>query len=146
MPGWVQQGFEDYARRIRGGLKLELIEIGLGQRSSGDVARAVRQEGERMRQALGAAPYVVALQVEGQALSTAQLSRFLAARQREGRDVAFCIGGPDGLDPAIDALAELRWSLSPLTLPHGLVRVIVAEALYRAAMVLKGHPYHRAQD
>lgn len=87
---------------------------------------------------------VVALQVDGRSLDTRSLAAFLAERLRDGRDVALCIGGPDGLAQAVDARADLRWSLSALTLPHGLVRVIVAEALYRAVSVLQGHPYHRA--
>jgi 23S rRNA (pseudouridine1915-N3)-methyltransferase len=77
-------------------------------------------------------------------MSSEQLAQFLQARARDGRDVAFCIGGPDGLAPEVDARADLRWSLSALTLPHGLARVIVAEALYRAVSIVRGHPYHRA--
>lgn len=96
-----------------------------------------------MLAAIPAGSYVVALQVQGKALSSAQLASFLAARAREGRDVVFCIGGPDGLAPEVDARADFRWSLSALTLPHGLARVMVAEALYRAVSILKGHPYHR---
>ena len=89
-------------------------------------------------------PYVVALQVGGKSLSTEQLAAFLAKRAEDGRPVAFLIGGPEGLAPEVDARADLRWSLSALTLPHALVRVLVAEALYRAVSVLKNHPYHRA--
>jgi len=143
LPAWIQQGYEEYAGRIRGEFTLELVEVALGQRRGTDAARAVRQEGERMQAALGGRPYLVALQVAGRPLTTAALAEFLAARLLEGRDVAFCIGGPDGLDASIDALADLRWSISSLTLPHGLVRVIVAEALYRAVTVYRGHPYHR---
>jgi 23S rRNA (pseudouridine1915-N3)-methyltransferase len=84
------------------------------------------------------------LQVGGRALSSEQLAKFLESRAQEGRDVAFCIGGPDGLAPEVDAKAELRWSLSALTLPHALARVVVAEALYRAVSIIKRHPYHRA--
>ena len=144
LPAWVQQGFDEYARRLRGEFEIELVEIPLGARTASDTARAVRKEGERMLGALADRPYVVALQVTGRALSTESLARFVATRRDEGRDVAFCIGGPDGLDAAVDARADLRWSLSQLTLPHGLVRVVVAEALYRAICVLRGHPYHRA--
>ncbi|HSN71760.1 MAG TPA: 23S rRNA (pseudouridine(1915)-N(3))-methyltransferase RlmH [Steroidobacteraceae bacterium] len=144
LPGWVGEGFEDYARRIRGEFRLELIEVALGHRGSADAARAVRKEGERMLGALADRDYVVALQVGGRALSTEDLARLVGGRQRDGRDLAFCIGGPDGLDAAVDARADLCWSVSALTLPHGLVRVVVAEALYRAITVLRGHPYHRA--
>jgi 23S rRNA (pseudouridine1915-N3)-methyltransferase len=87
---------------------------------------------------------VVALQVNGQHLSTEQLAQFLQARAQDGRALAFCIGGPDGLARTVDERANYRWSLSQLTLPHALARVILAEALYRAVSVIKGHPYHRA--
>lgn len=86
---------------------------------------------------------IVALQVTGCAMSSEQLARFLEARARDGRDVALLIGGPDGIAATLDAKAELKWSLSALTLPHGLARIIVAEALYRAVSIIKGHPYHR---
>ncbi len=144
MPSWVEEGYNDYAKRFGQDYKLELIEIPLGQRSGGDTVRATAKEGERMLAAMTQNPYVVALQVGGKALSTEQLAQFLQLRARDARAVAFCIGGPEGLAPEVDARADFRWSLSPLTLPHALVRVIVAEALYRAVMVIKGHPYHRA--
>lgn len=144
LPQWMNDGVDDYAARLKGEYKLELVEIPLGQRSGGDVVRAMTKEGERMLAALVGKPYVVALQVTGKPLSTEQLARFLEARSHDGRDVAFCIGGPEGLAPEVDARADFRWSLSPLTLPHGLARVVVAEALYRAVSVIKGLPYHRA--
>jgi len=143
MPRWVTDGAQEYAARLKGEYRMEIREIPLGARAGGDVARAIRKEGERMLAAIPAGSYVVALQVQGKALSSAQLASFLAARAREGRDVVFCIGGPDGLAPEVDARADFRWSLSALTLPHGLARVMVAEALYRAVSILKGHPYHR---
>src|SRR5262245_19324325 len=144
LPQWMNDGVVDYAARLKGEYKLELTEIPLGQRSGGDVARAVAKEGARMLDELSDKPYVVALQVGGKSLSTEQLAKFLEARSHDGRDVAFCIGGPEGLAPEIDARADLRWSLSALTLPHGLARVVAAEALYRAVSVIKGLPYHRA--
>jgi 23S rRNA (pseudouridine1915-N3)-methyltransferase len=144
MPAWVNDAYEDYAARFTSDCRLELKEIALGQRGSGDVVRAVAKEGERMLEALPTSCYVVALQVTGRAFTSEQLAKFLEARAQDGRDVAFCIGGPDGLAPALDARADFKWSLSALTLPHGLVRVMVAEALYRAVSIVKGHPYHRA--
>jgi 23S rRNA (pseudouridine1915-N3)-methyltransferase len=144
MPAWVDAGFADYAGRLRGDFRLELTEIPLGERGSGDVRRAVETEGRRMLAAAGDRAHLVALQVGGRALSTSQLARWLEERAREGQTPVFCIGGPDGLAPAVDALAQLRWSLSALTLPHGLARVVVAEALYRAVSLNKGLPYHRA--
>jgi 23S rRNA (pseudouridine1915-N3)-methyltransferase len=144
MPAWVDAGFSDYAGRLRGDYRLELVEIPLGQRGRGDPARAIASEGERMLAAAGDRAAIVALQVGGRVLDTEQLARWLEDRARSGQPLAFCIGGPDGLAPGVDARAVLRWSLSPLTLPHGLARVVAAEALYRAVTVLKGQPYHRA--
>lgn len=144
LPSWVNEGYEDYAARLKSDYKLELIEVPVAQRGSGDIARAIAKEGERMLAALNDRPYVVAMQVKGKPLTTEQLAAFLEARAQDGRNIAFCIGGPDGLAPELDAKADLKWSLSPLTLPHALARVVVAEALYRAVSVIKRLPYHRA--
>jgi len=144
MPAWVDAGFADYAARLRGDYRLDITEIALGDRSGGDVRRAVESEGRRMLAAAGEQSFVVALQVGGKPLTTEQLANWLEQRAREGDKPVFCIGGPDGLAAAVDARARLRWSLSALTLPHGLARVVVAEALYRAATVVKGLPYHRS--
>jgi 23S rRNA (pseudouridine1915-N3)-methyltransferase len=143
LPDWVNAGFEDYATRLRGDYRLELTEIELGRRGDGDPRRAVATEGERMLAAVGPRSAIVALQVDGKPLATAQLVAWLRERARLGEPLAFCIGGPDGLAPAVDQGACLRWSLSPLTLPHGLARIVVAEALYRAISVIRGQPYHR---
>jgi 23S rRNA (pseudouridine1915-N3)-methyltransferase len=143
MPSWVEEGFEDYATRLKGEYRLELLEIPLGTRSGSDSQVAIRKEGERMTAALRDSTFVVALQVTGRALSSEQLARFISRQAQSSREIAFCIGGPDGLAPDIDTRAGLRWSLSALTLPHALARVIVAEALYRAVTIIKGHPYHR---
>jgi 23S rRNA (pseudouridine1915-N3)-methyltransferase len=144
LPAWVNAGYEDYASRLTGEYRLELKEIALGQRSGGDTRQAMAKEGEKMLAAIPSSAYVVALQVTGRALSSKQLASFLQARANDGRDLVFCIGGPEGLAPAVDARADLKWSLSALTLPHAMARVMVAEALYRAVSILKGHPYHRA--
>jgi 23S rRNA (pseudouridine1915-N3)-methyltransferase len=144
MPDWVDAGFADYAGRLRGDYRLELVEIALGQRGRGDTAKAVATEGSRMLAAAGERCCLVALQVGGRSLTTEQLAHWLEERARDGQPLAFCIGGPDGLAPEVDARARLRWSLSALTLPHGLARIVVAEALYRAVSVLKGLPYHRS--
>jgi 23S rRNA (pseudouridine1915-N3)-methyltransferase len=144
LPDWVNAGFEEYASRLKGDFKLELKEIPLGQRSGGDTRQAIAKEAERMSAAFPASAYVVALQVTGRAMTSEQLAIFLQARANDGRDVVFCIGGPDGLAQEIDARADFKWSLSSLTLPHALARVLVAEALYRAVSIVKGHPYHRA--
>ncbi|HKU15030.1 MAG TPA: 23S rRNA (pseudouridine(1915)-N(3))-methyltransferase RlmH [Steroidobacteraceae bacterium] len=144
LPDWVNSGFEEYAGRLAGDYRLELKEIALGQRSAGAAQQAIAREGERMLAALPASCYVVALQIAGRSMSSEQLAKFLESRAQDGRDVAFCIGGPDGLAPKIDERADMRWSLSALTLPHALARVVLAEALYRAVSIIKRHPYHRA--
>lgn len=143
LPQWINDGFLEYAGRLQGDYRLELREIALAQRSAGNVQQALAREGERMIAALPPSCYLVALQVTGKSLSTGQLAQFLQSRAQDGRALAFCIGGPDGLAGSLDERADYRWSLSPLTLPHALARVIVAEALYRAVSVIKGHPYHR---
>ena len=132
LPDWINAGFAEYAKRFAHGLKFELVEIPLAK------------EAERMQAAIDSRDYVVALEVEGRAMATAELARWLEARRTDGRDLALLVGGPDGLDAALSSRADFRWSLSPLTWPHGLVRVMVAEQLYRAQSLLQGHPYHRA--
>ena len=143
MPGWVDDGFNEYAGRMPRECRLELREVALGRRSRGaDTARAVSTEGERLL-AASEGCLRVCLDVRGAAVDTAGLSRRLAGWLQDGQDVALLVGGPDGLAPECLGAARWRWSLSPLTLPHGLVRVLVAEQLYRAWTVLSGHPYHR---
>lgn len=132
LPDWINAGVADYSKRFAHGLKFELIEIPLAQAAG------------RMQAAIGARDYVVALEVEGRSMTTPELARWLEARRADGRDLALLIGGPEGLDAATSSRADFRWSLSPLTWPHGLARVMVAEQLYRAQSLLQGHPYHRA--
>jgi len=132
LPRWIDEGVAEYGRRFSRGLKFELVEIPLAR------------EAGRMRAAIGAGDHVVALEVAGRAMTTPQLAQWLAARMAGGKDLALLVGGPDGLDAGLSARADFRWSLSPLTWPHGLVRVMVAEQLYRAHSLLQGHPYHRA--
>jgi len=145
MPAWVTEGYREYARRLPHECGLQLIEIPLGQRPrSGSVQRAVAEEGKRMLAATGAGPRVIALDVTGRGWSTGQLAEQLRLWLQDGRDVALLVGGPDGLAPGCLQRAEQRWSLSPLTLPHPLVRVVLAEQLYRAWSIINGHPYHRA--
>lgn len=145
LPEWINAGFKDYQQRLRKPLTLELHEIPVALRRPGENPRpAVDREGDAMLAALDRQDYVVALEVNAAAMSTAQLGEWFARRLQEGRPIALLIGGPDGLAPRCLDRADQRWSLSPLTLPHGLVRVIVAEQIYRAMSLLAGHPYHRA--
>jgi 23S rRNA (pseudouridine1915-N3)-methyltransferase len=145
MPDWIQQGFAEYAQRMPRECKLELVELPLGRRARGmPVERAIAAEGERMLSAVKPTERVIALEVTGQEFTTEALAGHLERWMGEGRDVCLLVGGPDGLAPECTQKAEISWSLSRLTLPHGLVRVILAEQLYRAWSVMKGHPYHRA--
>lgn len=144
MPGWVASGCDEYTRRMPPEMPVGFEEIPLARRRrNSDVARAVAGEGEALLRRAGRDCHLVALDIGGSALSTGQLADRLAEWRMGGRDVCLLIGGPDGLShTCIDAAAE-RWSLSPLTLPHPLVRIVVAEQLYRAWSIAAGHPYHR---
>ena len=144
MPDWVEQGYAEYARRLPAECSLHLVEIPLAKRGKNpDIERLVRQEGERMLAAIPKGARVVALEVKGRAWSTPQLAERLEQWLGEGRDVALLVGGPDGLAPACRSAADEQWSLSNLTLPHPLVRVLVAEQVYRAWTITRNHPYHR---
>jgi 23S rRNA (pseudouridine1915-N3)-methyltransferase len=145
LPDWVNSGFLEYQKRLRTPLVLELREISVATRRAGEnPLRAIAHEGTDMLAAIGKDDYVVALEISGKAMSTEQLSAWLAERLRDARPLALLIGGPDGLAPQCRERADQTWSLSPLTLPHALVRVVVAEQIYRAMSLLAGHPYHRA--
>ena len=143
-PGWTQEGYREYAGRLRDACRLDLVELPLGRRKSGDARRAIADEGRRMLAVLPANAHVLALDVGGQLWDTAALAQRLETWLGLGQPVALLVGGPDGLAGACLERAAERWSLSRLTLPHGLVRIVVAEALYRAWTVHLGHPYHRA--
>jgi 23S rRNA (pseudouridine1915-N3)-methyltransferase len=138
MPGWVATAYEDYTRRMRSTLRVELEEVPQAR----DKARAKSDEEKRLLERVGS-DYLVTLDEHGKSLTTLALAKWLSQRQQDGRDLAFVIGGPDGLGAGILEKASLRWSLSALTYPHAMVRVILAEALYRAHSVLHNHPYHR---
>ncbi|HET6633203.1 MAG TPA: 23S rRNA (pseudouridine(1915)-N(3))-methyltransferase RlmH [Rhodanobacteraceae bacterium] len=145
MPPWVAEGVEEYRKRLSHELPLQLVEIKPAARGKGgDGGRAQRDEGAALLAALPRDAHVVALDGSGSAWSSEELSRRLAAWRMEARDPCFLIGGADGHAAEVLARADERWSLGPLTLPHMLVRLIVAEQLYRAASMLAGHPYHRA--
>jgi 23S rRNA (pseudouridine1915-N3)-methyltransferase len=144
-PDWVDDGAADYAKRLRGRCTLEIKTLPLARRTaSTPIERAIADEGERLLAAVPAGAHVVALDERGKPWSTKDLAAKLDGWMRVGAPVFFLIGGPDGLSPECIARASDRWSLSNLTLPHGLAKVIVAEALYRAWSLLEHHPYHRA--
>jgi 23S rRNA (pseudouridine1915-N3)-methyltransferase len=143
-PDWVDAGFREYVRRLPEPQRLKLVEIAPAQRKGWPVERVRADEGERLMSRLGQADQVVALDVKGQALSTEQLAEKLERWRMQGSDVSFLIGGADGLHESCLERANDIVSLSALTFPHHLVRVILAEQIYRAWTVLHGHPYHRS--
>ncbi len=153
MPSWVDAGFREYAKRLPAECALELVELpgglaGKGRRrtakvADGEIERLKRDEGERLLAAVPERSRIMALDVRGRAWTSEQLAEQLAGWLADGRDLALLVGGPNGLSEDCLGRTEQRWSLSPLTLPHPLVRVVVAEQLYRAWSQLQGHPYHR---
>lgn len=143
-PDWIRTGVDEFAQRMPRNLPLAVKAVNPGDaRRSGDIDRARAQEADALLAAAGSAR-LIALDERGRSWRTPDLAEYLDAALHEGRDLAFVIGGADGLDQRCLNAAERRWSLSALTLPHMLVRVIVAEQLYRAWTLLAGHPYHRA--
>ncbi len=144
MPKWVEQGYEEYAKRLPREFSLDLIEIAPGNRGkNADIERAIRKEGELMMSKISSSDHVVALEVFGKAWSTEQLAKEAEGWQMLGCDVCLLVGGPEGLAQECKQRANQQWSLSPLTLPHPMVRILLAEQVYRAWSVIQGHPYHR---
>lgn len=141
-PGWVREGVDTYMRRLPALYGFKLVEIPLSERRV-DVRQARRDEGRRLLAAVPPGARIICLDERGQARSSRDLADRLSAWRQDGQDVALLIGGPDGLDEACHQAATESWSLSPLTLPHGIVRVLVVEQLYRAHSIVSGQPYHR---
>ncbi len=144
MPDWVEAGCNEYLKRLPSELNLEIIELPLGQRGKGaDIKRAITREGEAMLKAIGEHDHVIALDVLGKPWSTEQLAQKLQQWQLSGDNFSLLVGGPDGLAPECLQRANSKWSLSALTLPHPLVRILLVEQIYRAGTINSGHPYHR---
>jgi 23S rRNA (pseudouridine1915-N3)-methyltransferase len=144
MPSWVEQGYNEYAKRLPSDCSLELVELPSGHRGkSTSVEKVKQQEGETLLKAIKPQEWVVALDVKGKPWSTEQLSEQLSNWRMDGKDICLLIGGPDGMSDQVMARANQRWSLSNLTLPHPLVRIVMAEQVYRAWTILQGHPYHK---
>jgi 23S rRNA (pseudouridine1915-N3)-methyltransferase len=142
-PAWADAAYADYAKRFPPELRLELKAVKAEPRGSRTAAQLMSAEAQRLEAAVPRGARRIALDERGTRVSTAELAARLQGWQRDGRDVAFLVGGPDGLDPALKAAADETWRLSDLTLPHAFARLLLAEALYRAWTVLANHPYHR---
>ena len=145
MPEWIAAGFQEYAKRMPREAAIELLEIKPERRDSGKkVEQLLTAEGARIRALLPSNCRLVAMDERGNQWTTARLAHAIGSWMKDGGDTAFLIGGADGLDPALRNAADEVLALSALTLPHGLVRILLAEQLYRAISLIKGHPYHRA--
>ena len=143
MPGWVEDGCKEYLKRMPREFSVELVEIRPDKRAAGRNSDQVQEaEGKRILEAAGR-DYLIALDEHGQEVTTLQLADRMQKCLSDGRDVSLVIGGADGLHPYVKTRADWLWSLSKLTLPHAMVRVLLAEQLYRAWSVLSNHPYHR---
>ena len=144
MPGWVTEGFAEYQKRLTQEVTLQLTETQIAKRGkNADIEKLIEKEGKDLLQQHAPQDLLVALDVKGKALSTEDLAQKLNQWQQEGRNISMLVGGPDGLSRDCLQQAEFKWSLSPLTLPHPLVRVLLAEQIYRAWTINKGHPYHK---
>jgi len=143
-PAWVQEGYLDYAKRLPPHFNLELIEIPAEKRvAHADIEKIKTREGEKILNCIKPNHHVIAMHVTGKLWSSPELAQQLSKWNQSGRNIDLIIGGPEGLSTACLAKAETQWSLSPLTFPHILVRLILAEQLYRAWSILEQHPYHR---
>ncbi len=143
MPGWVSDGVNEYAQRLPHPLRILEIPVPKRGKTAGAATVAMAAEADKILAAIPTRAWVIALDEHGQPWTTRELSRECQAWLNQGRDVALLIGGPDGLAAACKTRADALWSLSNLTLPHGLARIVVVEQLYRAFSLLAGHPYHR---
>jgi len=145
MPAWIESGFTEYSKRMPSECRIVLKEIKPVERSGSKTAQTVMSlERSKIEAAIPKQTRIIALDEHGKDLTTMQLSHLLTEWQQEGGDTCFVIGGADGLDAEFKARADLKIRISSLTLPHGMVRVLLAEQLYRAWSITQNHPYHRA--
>lgn len=144
MPDWVVQGSNDYAKRFNDGIQLKIVEIPLIRRSkTSDMARILEKESALIKEALPNGARIIALEIDGKTFSSEELAAKITQLQQVSSHLCFIIGGPEGLSQEILNLSHERWSLSKLTLPHPLVRIILLETLYRAWSIINNHPYHK---
>ena len=145
MPDWVEAGCQEYGKRMPPELRIQTIDVPLGARGKNQpTEKAIESESQGLLKAIGERDFVVALDVLGKPMSTEKLAQNLSQLQMNGKDICLIIGGPDGLSKRCLQRANMRWSLSDLTLPHPLVRIVLMEQLYRAWTITANHPYHRS--
>lgn len=145
MPHWVEQGYSDYASRLNNTVKLQLKALPAEKRTKkSDLNTICDKESQKLLNAIPNGNMVIALEVTGQSWSTEKLAHNMEQWMMSGRDISLLVGGPEGMNQACRQRADYLWSLSTLTYPHPLVRIIVAEQLYRAWSITANHPYHRA--
>jgi 23S rRNA (pseudouridine1915-N3)-methyltransferase len=144
MPNWVDFGYNEYAKRMPPELKVELVEIPINVKGRSPTNREIENQGQALLKNIQPQDFVVALDVLGKSKSTETLASQLANWQMNGQNICLLIGGPDGLSADCLSRANMKWSLSDLTLPHPIVRILVMEQLYRAWTINNNHPYHRS--
>lgn len=144
MPDWVDSGFSEYAKRMPPELKVELTEVPINIRGRNPSSESMENQGRALLKSIHEHDFVVALDVRGKSQSTEGLAIKLEKWQMSGQNLCLLIGGPDGMSADCMARANMRWSISDLTLPHPMVRIIVMEQLYRAWTINTNHPYHRS--
>ncbi len=145
MPRWVEEGVVEYTKRLPSDFSLSVTEVPMAKRGKSiDITQAIKKESDALLSRIRPQDYVIAMEVEGKVLSTEGLAERFDAIRMQGQNIALLVGGPDGLGVDCIARADEKWSLSALTLPHPLVRILVAEQVYRAWSILNSHPYHRA--
>lgn len=145
MPAWVNQGVDEYRKRLTGDIRFEIIELPLPKRGSTNIDTLIQREAELIKRQLQKWPQAkrVALEVKGRRHNTESLAKSITDARDISQDMLIIVGGPDGLCPTLSQQCHEQWSLSDLTLPHPLVRLVVAEQVYRVWSLLNGHPYHR---
>jgi 23S rRNA (pseudouridine1915-N3)-methyltransferase len=144
MPEWINTGYTEFSKRMLPELQINLIEITPSLRKkSTPVEKNIKEEGARIQTAIPANSRLIVLDEQGKIFNSIELSNIIKSWLPMGQDISIVIGGADGIDPVIKQQADEKWSLSSFTLPHALVRVVIAEQLYRAWSILQGHPYHR---
>lgn len=145
MPSWVEEGVSEYRKRLPRDFELSISEVAIGHRGkNADIARAMAREGDACLKAVPAGDFLVSLDVTGRQFSTEALAEEIRRVRDSGRNLSLLVGGPDGLARECLDASDARWSLSALTFPHPIVRIVLAEQLYRVWSLLNSHPYHRA--